>query len=191
MKVGITYDLRSEYLADGYSEEETAEFDRDDTIEAIENALHAEGHQVERIGRIQNLVRKLASGQRWDLVFNIAEGLHALAREAQVPALLDAYQIPYTFADPAVLMLSLDKALRKLVVREAQLPTPPHAVVRTEQDIDRINLPFPLFVKPLAEGTGKGISPDSRVDAPQALRSVIYGTALCGSLNYSTKTRSA
>ena len=172
MKIGITYDLRSEYLADGYSEEETAEFDRDDTIEAIENALRAEGHQVERIGRIQNLVRKLASGQRWDLVFNIAEGLHGLAREAQVPALLDAYQIPYTFADPAVLMLSLDKALCKLVVREAQLPTPPHAVVRTERDIDRINLPFPLFVKPLAEGTGKGISSESKVDTPRALKSV-------------------
>jgi len=172
MKIGFTYDLRSEYLADGYSEEETAEFDRDDTILAIEEALRAEGHQVERIGRIHNLVRQLASGQRWDLVFNIAEGLHGLAREAQVPALLDAYQIPYTFADPAVLMLSLDKALCKLVVREAGLPTPPHAVVRSESDIDQVRLPFPLFVKPLAEGTGKGISSESKVDTPLALKNV-------------------
>lgn len=172
MKIGITYDLRSEYLADGYSEEETAEFDREDTIQAIEEALRADGHQVERIGRIHNLVRKLASGERWDLVFNIAEGLYGLAREAQVPALLDAYQIPYTFADPAVLMLSLDKALCKLVVAEAGLPTPPHAVVRSENDIDRVNLPFPLFAKPLAEGTGKGISSHSKVDTPRALKSV-------------------
>ncbi|MGQ9564075.1 MAG: D-alanine--D-alanine ligase family protein [Thermogutta sp.] len=172
MKIGITYDLRSEYLAEGYSEEETAEFDREETIEAIAEALCTEGHQVERIGRIHHLVRKLASGQRWDLVFNIAEGLYGLAREAQVPALLDAYQIPYTFADPAVLVLSLDKALCKLVVAEAGLPTPPHAVVRSENDIDRVNLPFPLFVKPLAEGTGKGISSHSKVDTPLALKSV-------------------
>ena len=39
MKIGLTYDLRSDYLAEGYSEEETAEFDRPDTIEAIEAAL--------------------------------------------------------------------------------------------------------------------------------------------------------
>ena len=32
MRVGLTYDLRSEYLAAGYGEEETAEFDRADTI---------------------------------------------------------------------------------------------------------------------------------------------------------------
>ncbi len=170
MNIGFTYDLRSEYLAEGFSEEETAEFDRDDTIQAIEDALRAEGHRVDRIGRIHNLVRRLAAGDRWDLVFNIAEGLYGLGREAQVPALLDAYQIPYTFADPAVLMLSLDKALCKLVVREAGLPTPAHAVVRCEADIDHVHLPFPLFVKPLAEGTGKGISPQSKVDTPQALK---------------------
>ncbi|MDP4855946.1 MAG: D-alanine--D-alanine ligase, partial [Desulfobacterales bacterium] len=96
MKVGLTYDLRAEYLALGYDDQETAEFDRTDTIDAIEGSLQALGHATERIGNIMNLTRKLVSGNRWDMVFNIAEGLRGFGREAQVPALLEAYDIPYT-----------------------------------------------------------------------------------------------
>jgi D-alanine-D-alanine ligase len=39
MKIGFCYDLRDDYLKMGYSEEETAEFDRLGTIEAIESEL--------------------------------------------------------------------------------------------------------------------------------------------------------
>ena len=74
MKIGLTYDLRSEYLSRGYDEEQTAEFDREDTIEAIEGALKTLGHQTERIGHAKQLVAALVKGKRWDLVFNIAEG---------------------------------------------------------------------------------------------------------------------
>lgn len=98
--IGLTYDLRSEYLAMGYSDEETAEFDREETIEAIENALHQLGYATDRIGHAKQLVVRLAQGDRWDLVFNIAEGVYGFARESLIPSLLDAYQIPYTFPTP-------------------------------------------------------------------------------------------
>ena len=119
MKIGITYDLRSEYLAMGFSDDETAEFDRDDTIAAIENTLQALGHETERIGHIKQLAAALVAGKRWELVFNIAEGMYGIGREAQVPALLDAYAIPYTFSDPLVMSLTLDKAMTKRVLRDA------------------------------------------------------------------------
>ena len=90
--VGLTYDLRDDYLREGYSLEETAEFDKPDTIAAIENVILKNGYLTDRIGHIQALTRRLAAGDRWDLVFNIAEGLHGFGREAQVPALLDALQ---------------------------------------------------------------------------------------------------
>lgn len=96
MRIGMTYDLRTEYLAAGYSEVETAEFDRAETIEAIESALRELGHVTDRIGHLRQLVSRLAAGDRWDLVFNICEGMHGVAREGQVPALLDAYEIPFT-----------------------------------------------------------------------------------------------
>jgi len=172
MLVGLTYDLRQEYLAAGYSEEETAEFDRPDTIEAIERALCALGHQTDPIGNARQLIARLARSDRWDLVFNISEGLYGIAREAQVPAILDVYQIPYTFSDPLIMALSLDKGLSKVVVRDAGVPTPDFAIVRQPADVERLDLAFPLFAKPLAEGTGKGVSPCSKVNDLQTLREV-------------------
>ena len=88
------------------------------------------------------MVDRLAAGDRWDLVFNIAEGLHGIAREAQVPAILDLYQIPYTFSDPLVLALTLHKGLTKVVVRDAGLPTPDFALVERLEDVDRVDLPL-------------------------------------------------
>jgi D-alanine-D-alanine ligase len=172
MKIGLTYDLRQDYLATGFGEEETAEFDRPDTIEAIAAALHDLSHQTVRIGNVWELVKRLAAGERWDCVFNIAEGLRGVAREAQVPALLDAYDIPYTFSDPLVLALSLHKALTKRVLRDLGLPTAEFCVVEAEADIARVNLPFPLFVKPVAEGTAKGIDADSKVHSRDELTRV-------------------
>ena len=99
MRIGLTYDLRQEYLAAGYSPEETAEFDRPETIDAIEHSLGLLDHQTDRIGNVRQLVTRLAAGDRWDLVFNICEGLHGMGREAQVPAILEVYGIPCTFAD--------------------------------------------------------------------------------------------
>lgn len=172
MRIGLTYDLRQEYLAAGFSEDETAEFDRADTIEHLESALRQHGHQTNRIGHAQQLVARLAAGDDWDLVFNIAEGLTGVAREAQVPAILDAYGIPYTFSDPLVMALTLHKGLTKTVVAAGGVPTPPFAVIESESDFASIDLPFPLFVKPVAEGTGKGISPASKVVDKHKLRSI-------------------
>ena len=125
-----------------------------------------------RIGHARQLVARLAQGADWDLVFNIAEGLSGIAREAQVPAILDLYGIAYTFSDPLVMALSLHKAMTKTVVAASGVPTPAFAVVAELSDLDRLNLPFPLFAKPLAEGTGKGISPASKACDLAALKNV-------------------
>jgi len=172
MNVGLVYDLRSEYLAQGYGEEETAEFDKEDTIEALRLGLASLGFEVEAVGSARSLVAALAKGRRWDLVFNIAEGLRGPGREALVPALLDAYDIPYTFSDPLVMALCLDKAACKRVVRDMGLPTPDFALVRTEKDVAEVHLPYPVFAKPVAEGTGKGICAASRAGDRRELAAV-------------------
>ncbi len=172
MYVGLTYDLRAEYLAEGYSEEETAEFDRPDTIDSLAGALEALGHVTDRIGNARRLVERLARGDRWDLVFNIAEGLRGAGREAQVPCILDVYGIPYTFSDPLVMALCLHKELTKTVVRAAGVPTADFALVERPEDVDRVRLPYPVFVKPVAEGTGKGVDPASKVGDAASLRRV-------------------
>lgn len=163
MVIGLTYDLRSIYLEQGYAEDETAEFDREDTIEALEQALAQLGHETDRIGNIQQLIGRLANGDHWDLVFNIAEGLRGMGREAQVPAILDAYAIPYTFSDPLVMSLTLHKAMTKRVIRDAGLPTPDFTLIGERGDAIEVGFPPPYFVKPVAEGTGKGVSAASIV----------------------------
>lgn len=164
MRVGITFDLRADYLAQGFGEEETAEFDSEVTIAGICGALAELGHAPVRIGNVRRLTERLAKGERFDCVFNICEGLKGLAREAQVPALLEAYDIPYVFSDPLTLALSLDKAMAKRVVRDAGIPTPDFAVVETVVEIGDISLPFPLFAKPIGEGSGKGVNAASRAE---------------------------
>ncbi len=163
MKVGMTYDLQEDYLAKGFSEEEAAEFDRSDTIDGIEGALRGLGYETDRIGTVQNLVRRLGAGERWDMVFNIAEGVKGFGREAQVPALLEAYDIPYTFSDPLVLALTLHKGMAKHVLRDNGIPTPDFFTMDDLRALDRVDLPFPIFAKPVAEGTGKGISAASKI----------------------------
>ncbi len=164
MKVGLTYDLRQDYLAAGYGEEETAEFDRPDTIDAIEAAVRALGHETDRIGHVRALVQRLAAGDRWDFVFNIAEGLRGSAREAQVPALLEAYEVEHTFSDALIMALTLHKGMTQHVLRDMGLPTAAFFLIESEADIARVELPFPLFAKPVAEGTAKGIDGRSKIN---------------------------
>jgi len=169
MRIGVTYDLRSDYLAMGYSKEETAEFDSEITIAALCYALSELGFVPDQIGNVKRLSERLAAGERWDGVFNFCEGLRGVSREAQVPALLEAYEIPYVFSDPLTMALTLDKALCKHIVRAHGIPTPDFAVVEQMADVSNIALAYPLFLKPVAEGSGKGIDADSKVDNVEAL----------------------
>lgn len=172
LRVGLVYDLRGDYLAEGFTEEDVAEFDSEGTIAALEATITSLGYEVERIGNARRLCERLVMGERWEMVFNIAEGLGGRCREAQVPALLELYGVPYTFSDPLVCAATLDKAVAKRLVAQARLRTPLFAVVRTTADADGLSLRYPLFAKPLAEGTGKGIDQQSRIDAPEQLKAV-------------------
>ncbi len=162
--IGFVYDLRKDYLDEGFTQEDVAEFDSEETIIAIEQAIISCGYNVERIGNPKALAKQLAGGKRWDMVFNIAEGMGGRNRESYVPALLDMYEIPYTFSDAFVCALTLDKSMAKRLISQASLRTPRFAVVKNMADLANIDLQYPLFAKPLAEGTGKGITANSKIE---------------------------
>jgi D-alanine-D-alanine ligase len=170
LQMALCYDLKEDYLAEGLTAEEVMELDDEETIDEIAGALRGLGHTVERVGRGAELARRLASGQRWDLVFNIAEGLRGRSREAQVPALCELFDQPYTFSDPLTCAITLDKPLAKRLVRDHGLPTAPFAVVERSEDTDRVDLAPPLFIKPAAEGSSKGVTDRSRVDRRDLLQ---------------------
>ncbi|MGA8688445.1 MAG: ATP-grasp domain-containing protein [Methyloceanibacter sp.] len=169
MRIGLVYDLRDDYRAIGFSEEEVAEFDHVDTIDQLAGALQALGCEVDRVGRGQALAARLVAGERFDLVFSIAEGVKGRSREAQVPALCELFDQPYLFSDPLTSATSLDKAVAKRLVREAGVPTPAFTVAYAAATELQDWSQYPAFVKPLAEGTGKGCEAASLVSSGEEL----------------------
>jgi D-alanine-D-alanine ligase len=169
VRIGFTYDLKDDYLALGLAEHEVAEFDSLPTIDAIDGALKDLGHEVDRVGHVRALAARLVAGWRCDLVFNVAEGVAGFGRESQVPALLEAYGIPYTFSDPLVCALTLHKGMAKHVARGCGVPTPKFELVTTPAEAAAVQLPLPLFAKPVAEGSSKGITKKSLVTSKDAL----------------------
>ncbi|TFG50011.1 MAG: ATP-grasp domain-containing protein [Candidatus Brocadiia bacterium] len=170
--IGLTYDLRRDYLAQGYLEEEVAEFDSDETITFLEETIQCLGYKTDRIGSAKALCSRLVAGDKWDLVFNIAEGISGRFRESQVPAMLDIYGIKYTFSDPLVCAITLDKSITKQLISYSRLPTPRFKVINETSDLSEVCLEYPLFAKPLAEGTGKGIDHNSRIKSAKELSEV-------------------
>ncbi|KAF0244815.1 MAG: D-alanine-D-alanine [Planctomycetota bacterium] len=172
MKVALVYNLKknnSSVLASGELPPDFyAECDDLETIEAIRDAL-AEFHHVSLVEADEDAFEKLRAN-RPDFVFNLAEGLHGAAREAQFPALFELLRLPYTGSDPVTLALCLDKSRTKEILGAHGIPTPQFRVAESADDLHRIIaghgalpapgkpvLKFPVIVKPLSEGSSKGI----------------------------------
>ncbi len=132
-----------------------AEWDTAETIEAVRSAL-AEVHDVTPVEANEEAFERLRS-LRPDIVFNIAEGLYGSSREAQIPAMLEMLGIPYTGSDPLTLAVCLDKSRAKEILSHYGIPTPRFLVVDGETNLDHLSFPLPAMVKPLHEGSSKGI----------------------------------
>ncbi len=183
----MTFDLKTEYVfRSGDPLDANAEFDHPSTVQVICDALTTLGHQVVRIGNVDQLL-KVLDHLSVDLVFNIAEGVHGRNREAQVPILLELKGIPFVGSDGLTLALTLDKWMTKRVLLGEGIPTPRFFQIAhpkeslpkeltpsTSLRMDPSDLPagfhFPLIVKPRYEGSSKGISDRSVVHSVEELK---------------------
>lgn len=146
-----------------------AEFDSLETVEALKGAIEAAGHQVTFLEANEGFldeVREVAP----DICFNIAEGLRGDSRESQIPAVLEMLGIPYSGARVIGHAISLDKAATKRMWRDNGLPTASFQVFLDPGEAIAPELEYPLFVKPLREGTGMGINKLSIVRDEAGLR---------------------
>jgi D-alanine-D-alanine ligase len=175
-------------------DDEYAEWDSAETIDAVAAALGALG-EVVRLEATPDFPERLRDAGV-DIVFNIAEGLRGVNREAHVPAICEFYGIPYSGSDPFTLSLCLDKRRTKEILSYHGVPTAEFALVETMDELDgtrgdemgtrRDDGPVvptrpdafslvpsassPLFVKPLHEGSSKGITERNLVRSPEELR---------------------
>ncbi|WP_415835585.1 D-alanine--D-alanine ligase family protein, partial [Corallococcus soli] len=154
-------------------EDSEAEYDSPNTLQAIREAIASWGHEVIDLEATAELPTVLSSTPL-DIVFNIAEGFKGRNRESQVPAMLELLDIPYTGSDPATLSLALDKALAKKIVRQAGILTPNFQLMVTGKErLNKEFTSFPLIVKPVAEGSSKGVVTKSVCYSETELRDVV------------------
>lgn len=170
LRVGLTYNLRREPDAgEGLPEDFYVEFDDEETVEGIAEALRKGGCKVTKIEADEKVYSKLKR-LKTDVVFNIAEGLRGESRESHVPAILEMMGIPYTGSGPLTLAIALNKALTHQLLGVNGVSSPSFQVfTRGDEKLDK-KLGFPLVVKPLSEGSSKGIRSSSLVRTDQSLR---------------------
>lgn len=150
--------IRNLSIAELIARDEFAEWDSPATIAAVESALSRLG-KVIRLEANEDFPERLREA-RPDIVFNIAEGFHGVNREAHVPAICEFFGIPYSGSDLFTLSLCLDKARTKETLAFHGIPTPKFTVAEKMEDLRAVTgkLSLPLFVKPLHEGSSKGIT---------------------------------
>ncbi|KAI0120653.1 hypothetical protein BJ170DRAFT_704648 [Xylariales sp. AK1849] len=174
LRIALIFDDRSTYMELGHSAEECDDMPFEGEIQAIRESLEKLGHHVTEVPGIKSLVACLASGDQksWDLAFNMAEGFHGTAREAQVPGLLEAYQIPHTFSDAQTMALCQDTQKTKIVLQHYEIPTAKFIVVGVEDEgldistFEAAELSYPVLAKPVDEGN----SPDELMALVERLR---------------------
>lgn len=174
-KLRIGFAFNQKRLTPDASNPETdneAEFDGPNTLEAIRGAIRSFGHDVIDLEATPNFAQHLIEAQV-DVVFNISEGVRGRFRESQVPATLDLMDIPYTGSDPSTLAVTLDKAMAKRIVAEAGVKTPKFALLTSPKDKLPNDMTYPMMVKPVAEGSSKGVLPNSVVNNAQELKEVV------------------
>lgn len=170
LRVGFTFNVKRVTPVEGVEESE-AEYDSPKTIAAIREAIESHGHEVIELEATPELPTRLVAAAP-DVVFNMAEGVLGRNRESQVPALLELLGIPYTGSDPAALAMALDKELAKRLVADVGVATPPWFLAHSGRERLPKGFPFPAIVKPVTEGSSKGVVPKSVVENEAEARAV-------------------
>ncbi|MFH0897860.1 MAG: ATP-grasp domain-containing protein [Candidatus Bathyarchaeota archaeon] len=162
LKVGILYNSPVmpskgedvDYVADAEVEEE---------VEAVEDALERldlEYQQFPLKENVENLVQALKRYQP-DVVVNLCEAAFGDSHlEMAVPSMLELLRVPYTGSPPLALGLCQNKGLTKAILRTNGIPTPDYQVLSRFEDW-KVEIGYPLFVKPLSEDGSIGITKES------------------------------
>lgn len=177
MRIGLSCDLKDSVRLETTSAgDELEEYDSVETVDIIKASLEGLGHTVIMLGGGKEFLTNVVQ-ENVDIVFNIAEGRGTFrSREAQVPAVLEMLNIPYSGSDPQCLSICLDKPLTKTLVHLAGVETPGWMVVKPQDQIessDMSELHYPAIVKPAFEGSSKGVRATSFViDRDEAVQEV-------------------
>jgi D-alanine-D-alanine ligase len=165
-------------VASATADDEFAEWDSEETIAAVERALSRFGRVI-RLEATEEVPERLRR-ERPDIVFNIAEGWRGVNREGHVPAICEFFGIPYSGSDPFTLSLCLDKARTKEWLSYHGVTTAPFVLLRDVAELESflggrekyssfLGPRSSCFVKPVHEGSSKGITERNYCRTPDEL----------------------
>jgi D-alanine-D-alanine ligase-like ATP-grasp enzyme len=168
-RVALVFNLiRAALLAEGPIDR-SAEYDSEETVASVSEALRSGGHEVIHLEADERIAEKLLDA-RPDIVFNIAEGLRGESRESHVPAICEMLGFPYSGSGPLTLALCLNKARTKEILSVYGISNPSYQVLNHASDPLSRTLRYPMIVKLLQEGSSMGLTGDSVVQDEPALR---------------------
>ncbi len=172
MNIALACSIKPDNI-DEKDKEKYAEFDSRETIKELAKAIEANNHKVEIIDVKENIKDVLNNKKsNISLVFNVAEGLHGEEREAVVPKICEELKIPFSGAGSETSVIVLNKAKTKEILLTNNIPTPKFQVFNNE-DEELKELEFPLLVKPLLEGSSKGLFNENLVNDEESLKKII------------------
>lgn len=203
MKLALTYNVKSDNggnadkqsvsgnaakyinrnLVENYPErldDTYAEWDSLETINAIKDAFELNNYDVELIEANEDAYNKLKS-LRPDFVFNVAEGFNGASRESQIPSILEMLNIPFTGSDSITIGICHDKSRCKEILSYYNIPNPKFFITNkpVNSSVNGSDFKFPKFVKPLHEGSSKGIYNSSVVNNIEELNNEIERIKSC------------
>ena len=170
LKVAVLANLKKNIeLRPDAPPDDAVEYDREETVEAILESLRVVGHKAVLLEGDVTLLDTLRKTKP-NICFNLCEGLRGDARESHVPAILEMLGVPYTGSRVLANAISLEKVIAKRIWRDRGLPTVPFQLFNDPEAPLRSTLRYPLFAKPVREGSGKGVNPSSIVQNEADLR---------------------
>lgn len=123
--------------------------------ERVLAALKSEGIDAHGIDADPTVLRTLRDEQ-FDRAFIVLHG--RWGEDGLMQGALDVLGIPYTGSGVLASALAMDKWRSKMLIRQAGLPTPDFALVKSVLELDDIarDIGFPMVIKPSREGSSIG-----------------------------------
>lgn len=163
MKVAILYDGGS----DEWSEADVAAVLAN--VREVRRSLRRHGHSVTLVPVYLHDLKWPARLQRFELVFNLCEGINGHARyEDWVVGALELTGVPFTGCRASTVTLCHRKHVANTLLDRSGVPVPPFALAR--RNTPPGGLRYPVIVKPSGEDASVGIDGGAVCEGAQALQ---------------------
>jgi D-alanine-D-alanine ligase len=121
---------------------------------ACADALERKGYTVRRIDVERDIAAVLTSLAP-DVALNLLHGRPG--EDGTIQGLLEILRIPYSHSGTLASALAMQKDIAKIVMAKAGVPVPDGIVVPRREAAAGHVLPPPYVIKPIAEGSSKGV----------------------------------